>query len=87
MRPTLNTTKPVFDEHTLQAEVAKMWGLHGAHSEVLRMLIADSRRYRWLAASAVAGDWGSFCGWKIDVGVAGAASIETLEQAIDAAMK
>lgn len=82
--PTKNATKPpLFDETKLAEEVARVWGAHGAHSEVLRMLMADSKRYRWIASKAVSGDWGYLYGWKIELQIKGAPSIETLEQAIN----
>jgi hypothetical protein len=47
----------------------------------------DSERYRWLVKRAAAGDWGGFCGWRIVADIPGAESLETLEEAIDAAIK
>lgn len=54
---------------------------------VLEMQLAeaqqDAERYRWLAKGADEGDGG----WLIEVFVDGAPSLETLDAAIDAAMK
>jgi hypothetical protein len=40
--------QPNFDQRALKAEIAKIWGEHGAHAEVYRMLLRDAARYWWL---------------------------------------
>lgn len=45
---SIDSSKLMFDEAKLAEEVARVWGAHGAHSQVLRWLLAESKRYRWL---------------------------------------
>ena len=42
MKPSVaSTEEKVFDEHALLREIEKVWGAHGAHAEVYRMLLAS----------------------------------------------
>lgn len=54
--------------------------------EAAKRMVQEARRYRWLKAQAIEGDWGHHFGWKLHIDIKGAPSLETLDQAIDAAV-
>lgn len=47
-------------------------------------LLQDAARYRKLVSCAVEGDWGSHSGWRLQVDIPGATSLESIDAAIDA---
>lgn len=46
--------------------------------------VKDAARYRKLVSQAVEGDWGCHTGWRLNVDIKGAPSIENIDDAIDA---
>lgn len=60
-------------------------GAIASPANTLKQLMADAARYRWIAEQATAGDWGHHFGWILHLEIKGAPSIESLDDAIDAA--
>jgi hypothetical protein len=48
------------------------------------LLIKDAARYRKLVSQAVEGDWGQHSGWRLQVDIKGAPSMDSIDDAIDA---
>lgn len=77
---------PHFDEEALRAEIARVWGEHGAHADVYGMLLRDAGRYRWLRLNLRAEDrMIGYCvrRWAIETDC----SVTDIETHIDASKK
>jgi hypothetical protein len=77
----------------LAEEVARVWGAHGAHAQVLRWLITDSKRYRFLRQYVNVGpadSWSDHKAVRLDVtypcdppSIAAATDEEQFDRAVD----
>jgi hypothetical protein len=63
-------------------DAKKAEALFNAIQAEAKSVVKDAERYRWLAAQTAE----EYDGWWIDVHIKGAKSLETMEEAIDAAM-